>query len=112
MNRDDNNLNKLLKQWREIEPASNFEAGVWRRIRQAEAGRPVRASLLEQWWRSWLWRPALGMAAAVIFSAVIGTSMGVHAAPRRTTAATGELQFMSAGTLAGGYARLAAEGAR
>ncbi len=112
MNQDDNNLNKLLKQWRDIEPASNFEAGVRRRLRLAQTGRPGRVSLLDQWLRSWLWQPALAMAAAVILSAAIGTSMGVHAAPRRTTAVPGELQFMSAGTLAGGYTRLAAEGAR
>ena len=112
MNRDDNNLSRLLKQWRAIEPSSNFEAGVWRRIRRVGAGQPERGSLLDQWWRGRLWRPALGVAAAVLFSAAIGTSMGVHTAARRTSAAPVELQFMSAGTLAGGYARLAAGGAR
>jgi len=111
MSQDDNNLSKLLKQWRDIEPASNFEASVRRRIRRAQTGPPARVPVVEQWLRRWLWNPALGLAAAVVVSAVIGASAGIHTALRQP-AGPGEMQFMSAGTLAGGYARLALEGTR
>jgi hypothetical protein len=107
MNPEDKNLSKLLKQWRDIEPKANFEASVWRRIRRAQTEEPERSSLLELLLRRRLWQPAYAaVAAAVIVSAVIGTSAGVLTSLRATTTARGELQFMSSGTLAGGYARL------
>jgi anti-sigma factor RsiW len=90
MNENDAKLKALLRHWREIEPPANFEANVRRRIRLAEAEAPP-----------WLlWRPAFAMAVAA--SIVIGVTGGVLSA-RQTR---GELQFMSAGTLAGGYERM------
>ena len=113
MNPEDKNLSKLLKQWRDIEPKANFEANVWRSIRLAQAEEPGRASLLELLLRRWLWQPAYAaVAAAVIVSAVIGTSAGVLTSLRSATATHGELEFMSSGTLAGGYARLGTERAQ
>jgi hypothetical protein len=113
MNPEDKNLSKLLKQWRDVEPRANFEANVWRSIRLAQAEVPDRTSLLELLLRRWLLQPAYAaVAAAVIVSAVIGTSVGVHTSIRPATPAQGELQFMSSGTLAGGYARLGTERAQ
>jgi anti-sigma-K factor RskA len=95
----DDKLNHLLRQWRDIEPSGNFEAGVRRRIRLAEAPR-------QSWLGELLWRPAFAMALAV--SVLIGASAGTLSSGRQHT----EMQFMSAGTLAGGYARLTTEARR
>ena len=92
---NDSDLQKLLRQWRDVEPPGNFEANVRRQIRQAA---PEPKSI-------WLWRPAF---AAVALSIAIGASAGILSADQQTS----EMRFMSAGTLAGGYARLTTEGAR
>lgn len=102
---NDDKLRALLKQWRDIEPAGNFEANVRRRIRLAATG-PRRSS----WLVELLWRPAFATAAALVLSVVIGASAGIATVKRQQVRA--ELQFMSAGTLAGGYARLTSEARR
>ncbi len=107
MNENDEKLRTLLRQWRDIEPAGNFEANVRRRIRLATAEAPQVSWLVEL-----LWRPAFAVAAALVVSVAIGSSAGVMTATKSARAARGELQFMSAGTLAGGYAKLASQGAR
>jgi hypothetical protein len=99
---NDDKLRALLKQWRDIEPAGNFEANVRRRIRLA-ATVPARTS----WRVELLWRPAFATAAALVLSVVIGAWAGMTTVNRQQVRA--ELQFMSAGTLAGGYARLTLE---
>jgi anti-sigma-K factor RskA len=112
MNHKDNKLSALLRQWREIEPRANFEANVRRRIRLAQNGQPERVTLAELLERL-MWRPALATAAAVVVvSSVIGSSAGVLTARPTVSVGSGELQFLSAGTLAGGYVRLASEGVR
>ena len=58
MNQDDDKLRGLLEQWRDIEPAGNFEANVRRRIRLA-AIEPQRTP----WLAVLLWRPAFVTAA-------------------------------------------------
>ena len=85
---NDSDLSKLLRQWRDIEPPGNFEANVRRRIRLATPEpKPI-----------WLWRPVF---AAVALSILIGASAGILSSrPQRA-----EMEFMSAGTLAGGYTR-------
>jgi len=95
MNHKDDKLSALLRQWRDVEPAGNFEANVRRRIRlaNAESSRP-------SWLAGLLWRPAV--AVAVVVSIVFGSSAGILSANRQHA----EMQFMSAGTLAGGYERL------
>src|ERR1041384_1647392 len=97
MKQDDDKLKALLHQWCDIEPAGNFEANVRRRIRLATVEAPS----------PWLlWRPAFAIATAA--SIVIGVTGGGLSSSHRQ----GEMQFMSAGTLAGGYTRLTAEDAR
>jgi hypothetical protein len=83
---NDSDLSKLLRKWRDVEPAGNFEANVRRRIRLAT---PEPKSI-------WLWRPAF---AAVALSIVIGASAGILSFNRQHA----EMDFMSAGTLAGSY---------
>jgi anti-sigma-K factor RskA len=95
MKQDDDKLSSLLRQWRDIEPRANFEANVRRRIRLAAD----RAK--ESWLAGLLWRPAL--ATAIAASVIIGVTGGMLSSSRQRA----EMQFMSAGTLAGGYARLA-----
>ena len=106
MNHNDDKLSARLRQWRDIEPAGNFEANVRRRIRLAVE--PPRQS----WLTGLLWRPAFAVAAAAVVSVAIGSSAGVMTAAKSARSTRGELRFMSAGTLAGGYAKLASERAR
>jgi len=105
MNGSDDKLRALLRRWRDIEPKADFEANVWRRIRQAEAGQPERATVAE-WLRRWLPQPVLTLAVIVAASAIIGSSAGVLSTRGRATIAPGELQFLGSGTLAGGYVKL------
>ena len=107
MNPDDEKFREILKQWRDIEPRADFESAVWRRIRLAQTSERAPTGLIE-WLRAWAWPPAWAVAVAVVGSVILGGSVGVLTAPRSNPAAVHELQFMSAGTLAGGYARLAA----
>lgn len=99
MNSQNDQLRTLLKQWLDIEPAGNFEANVRRRIRLA-ATEPRQSWLVELFWR-----PAFAIASAVAISVIIGSSAGILSSGRQRA----EMQFMSAGTLAGGYARLITE---
>jgi hypothetical protein len=110
MKENDDKLNALLRQWRDIEPPANFEANVWRRIRLANVAERERFTLSD-WLAGLMWRPALGLAAAVIVSALLGSSAAVVTMRRTTDGAARELQFMSAGTLAGAYAQLTGRGA-
>ena len=101
MNSNDDKLRALLRQWRDLEPGGNFEANVRRRIRLAtEQPR-------QSWHGGFLYRPAFAVAAIAI-SIVIGSTAGVLSAKGPAA----ELQFMSAGTLAGGYVRLSQEAHR
>ena len=111
MKETDAQLHALLKQWGEIEPRANFEANVWRRIRLARAEQTERVSL-PQLLHRWLWRPALAVAAAVVVSTIVGSSAGVLTSRRQITVASGELQFLGSGTLAGGYVKIATESTR
>ena len=107
MKDDDPRLSDMLKQWREIEPSANFEASVRRRLRLAEAGMPERVSVLELRLRGLIWRPALAVAAVLVVSVLIGSAAGVVTARKPVSVTSGELGFMAAGTLAGGYVQLA-----
>jgi anti-sigma-K factor RskA len=101
MNENDNKLRALLHHWRDIEPAGNFEVNVRRRIRLATADSPRQS-----WLAGLMWRPAFAM--AVVVSVLVGTSAGILSSHQQHS----EMQFMSAGTLAGSYARLTTEGRR
>jgi len=98
-------LNQLLRHWRDIEPPGNFEANVWRRIRRASAEQPVRVNLTN-WLRDLVWQPAF--AVAIAMAVVIGVTGGMRSASTPTTTTATEVGFLSPGTLAGSYARLAA----
>ena len=111
MNKPDEQLHALLKQWGEIEPKSNFEANVWRRIRFAQAEQTERVSL-PQLLRRWLWQPAMALAVVMVAGAVIGSSAGALTSHAPMTTASGELQFLGSGTLAGGYVKASTGGGR
>ncbi len=107
-NRD--KLSQLLKQWRDIEPPASFQADVRRRIRLAQTEELERVTVAE-WLQRLLWRPAPALAVAVVASILLGSSIGLLTAPP-TSAARGELRFLSAGTLAGGYLHMGTERVR
>ena len=109
MNPHDDKLSGLLKQWREIEPSARFEADVRRRIRLAEAEEPEHISVIDLLFGHRVWQSALTVAAVLVVGVLVGSSLGVVTARRSVPAVSGELEFMSAGTLAGGYVQLAAE---
>jgi hypothetical protein len=96
MNGNGNQLRQLLPQWRGLEPRGDFESAVWRRIRLAEAAKPVRSA----WW-SWLPHPALATMAAV----VIGLTIGITGGAFSVLPAHG-LGLLAPETLAGSYVRL------
>jgi hypothetical protein len=108
MNHNENKLNSLLKQWRDIEPSANFEANVRRRIRLATAETPERAAWMELLQRLTR-QPAFSMAAAVVVGLIVGAWGGIKSAPPGTNRADVELQFLSSGTLAGSYVSLTTE---
>ena len=110
MNRDEDELSALLKRWQEIEPSATFEASVRQRIRLA-AEKPERMNCAE-WLHQLAWRPSLALASAVVVGVMIGSSAGVLTSRGRIAAASGELQFLGSGTLAGGYVRASARGER
>jgi hypothetical protein len=103
MNNDDQ-LDQLLRQWKEIEPTADFDAAVWRRIAGTfPEHKPSFADWLRDAVRAWLPRPAFAMAAAVVIGAGIGVASGVFSvAPERG------FGFLAPDTLAGGYVRIAA----
>lgn len=96
MNNQDDQLHRLLSQWREIEPTTNFAAQVWRRIRQPELVR-------RPWIVEWLPRPAFAMAVSVVAGLVIGIFSGMYSAP--VTPPTEQLSFLAPVTLAGALRR-------
>lgn len=100
MNQHDDKLKALLRQWSDIEPASNFEANVWRRIRQPV---PVRAPALIDWLPVWLPQPAFALSAAIVVGLAIGISSGIFSAP--ATHAPEQLSFLAPHTLAGALRR-------
>jgi hypothetical protein len=111
MDEKDARLTSVLRQWRELEPSTNFEANVWRRIRIAAAGEPKGAGLAELLHRL-LWRPSMAVAVAVVASAMIGTTTGFYTTSPSMQVSPKELGFLSQGTLAGGYAKVLSRGLR
>ena len=111
MNHYDEELRALFKRWRDIEPRANFEANVWRRIRQAEAEAPEQLTVAE-WLRRLLPQPALAMTAVVVAGAIIGSSAGILSTRGRATVVPSELRFLGAGTLAGSYVKASTRGGR
>jgi anti-sigma-K factor RskA len=97
---NDEQFRTLMRQWRDIEPSGSFEVNIFRKIRLA-ATEPRQSWLIELFWR-----PAFAMAIAAVISMAVGSFTGILISNRQRT----EMQFMSAGTLAGGYLQLTARG--
>jgi hypothetical protein len=112
MDKQDPQLTRLLRQWRDIEPTPNFEAAVWRRIRLAESAQPRRAPLADILCE-WIRKPAYVTVFAVMLGASIGLWAGVLSTPPRPSAhGFGSFQFLGGETLSGGYVQLAERWAR
>ena len=105
MKRNDDKLDALLKQWRNIEPRGNFEANVWRRIRTSRAEQPGRVTLIELI-GGLLWQRAWSVAAALIIAITAGIWGGIASVSRGQDTAKAELQFLAPGTLAGSYLQM------
>lgn len=97
---NDQKLSRLLQQWQEIEPSSNFDAQVWRRIRQAE---PATKPTFVDWLRELLPQPALALTAAVVVGLAVGVSSGLFSAS--VPPQTEQLGFLAPDTLAGALRR-------
>lgn len=106
MKQDDEKLSALLKQWRDIEPPTNFEANVWRQIRVAATSPAVDTANWIDLIGRLLWQPAWSVVAIVVVALVVGVWGGVASVPRQTVGPTAELRFLSSGTLAGSYAQM------
>ncbi|HBA82889.1 MAG TPA: hypothetical protein DCZ95_02230 [Verrucomicrobia bacterium] len=89
----EDNLSKLLKQWRGIQPAADFEAKVWARIRAAEE---VPSFFRQQ---------ILAAAASIILALGIGLGAGILRGGQA-------VEDVRLGTISGDYAKLVQGGAR
>jgi hypothetical protein len=98
MNENNNDLHRLLQQWKAIEPASNFDSQVWRQIRVGTTRRVVRPSFAD-WLLDWLPRPAFALPAAIVLGLIIGIGSGLFSVP--VTPHTEQLSFLAPDTLAG-----------
>jgi len=107
MSGNDDKLKTLLKQWREIDPKTNFEANVWRRIRLAEQS---EQATITGWLQRLLWQPEFSVVAAIAVAVAIGAWGGVRSTPQSMVERPTELGFLSSGTLAGSYAQLTVRG--
>jgi hypothetical protein len=108
MKQKDEKLSALLKQWRDIEPPTNFEANVWRQIRAAAAPAVETVSWIDLIGRL-LWRPAWSVVAAMGVALIVGVWGGIASVPRQIGRPTAELRFLSTGTLAGSYVQMASK---
>ena len=111
MKENDQRLNALLRQWREVEPKANFEANVRRRIRLAQPEEPERVTLAD-WLRRLLSQPVFSMVAATVIAVFAGVWGGVRSVRKPVTAPQAELGFLGRGTLSGSYVTAVSEGAR
>ena len=102
MNNQDDQLHRLLQQWKDIEPASNFDAQVWRQIQAGTTRRVVRPSFAD-WLLDWLPRPAFALPAAVAVGLIVGIGSGLFSVP--TPPRTEQLSFLASDTLAGALRR-------
>jgi hypothetical protein len=90
MNPSDDKLKQLLGQWREIEPRTQFEADVLRRIRQTAP--QARAT-------GWFGVPLLwANAVALLMGVVVGAYTGLSPISNRQ-----DVVVLKPGTLAGNY---------
>lgn len=99
MNNQDDQLHRLLQRWEDIEPPTNFDAQVRRRI----AGTiPEHSPPFADWLRGWMPRPAFALAVATVVGAAIGVASGLFSVvPERG------FGLLGPDTLAGSYVRIA-----
>jgi len=95
MSQHDEQLHRLLRQWRDLEPRPAFAVDVRRRIRLAE---PVPVNRRAGWLPSWA-----SLGAAVAVALVVGMWSGRQAAPGFAQPPT---TFMAPDSLAGSYLKL------
>ena len=103
----DERLGALLRQWDGIEPRTNFEASVWRRIRSAPAteAREFQPGVLRGLFTPPMaWANAAFVAVAILAGVWAGTAL-----PRRSQAAE---PLLYAETLAGSYLNMVTGGAQ
>jgi hypothetical protein len=98
MNPNDDKLKQLLGQWREIEPRAQFEADVWRRIRQPA---PQYQGWLERFGLQPIWVQAVAMLAGI----TIGLHAGLSPSP-----VTKDVALLKPGTLTGNYVSMISGG--
>ena len=110
MNQQEDKLEALLHQWRDIEPPVNFQAQVWRRIHRTVA--PAETDFIPWLMRQWLPQPALAAGIAAAMAVVVGVWGGLSTASRPAHHGVAEIGFLGSGTLAGGYLRAASGGER
>ncbi|MFH1969361.1 MAG: hypothetical protein ABIJ53_03475 [Verrucomicrobiota bacterium] len=108
---DDARLKAVLPHWHGLEPRSNFESCVWRRIRVAAAAESTVPGL----WvilRGWLsaepaWVPAM----AAITGLLVGVSLALSV-PQTRTGPSSTAPLLNAQTLTGAYLTMVSGGAR
>ena len=111
MNGNQDKFRSLLKRWRDIDPPTNFEANVWRRIR-ATRTEPVSSFNWIDLIGSLLWQRSWSVAITVTLAVAVGIWGGIVSVPHRPDSARAELQFLAPGTLAGSYLQMAAKETR
>jgi hypothetical protein len=97
MNPNDDKLKQLLGQWREIEPRAQFEADVFRRIRQTAP---------EARTTGWFSAPLIwANAVALLMGVVVGAYAGLSPISNRQ-----DVALLKPGTLTGNYVSMISGG--
>ena len=111
MSPEDQRLHGLLRAWRGAEPTADFEAAVWRRLREADLPAARRAGLAGRqplrFSPGRAWANALAAAAGVM----VGVGLAFSAAAPQS-GRHGDEPLLHARTLAGAYLALVAGGGR
>lgn len=108
---DDARLKAILQQWHGLEPRSDLESCVWRRIRVAAAAESAAPGL----WaivRGWLsvepaWVPAMAATAGLL----VGVAMALSV-PQTRPGPSSTASLLHAQTLTGAYLTMVSGGAR
>jgi len=105
MKTDDNELRRLIGQWREVEPAPDFNDRVWHRIRSSEPApfhwrNRIRAWVVPE--------PIWAAVAAVILGLFIGAAAGLRPGGSAGT----DFALLKPGTVSGNYVLMISGGAQ
>ena len=110
-NGSDPRLTALLREWKDIKPAANFESAVWSNIRTAsgiKAERIIFGATLREWFAP---RPAWVSATAAAAGIVAGISLAFSTAATRSSHADDD-PLLESQTLAGSYIAMVTGGIR